>query len=239
MKTFAIFTFRLSSKTIWYKELYWNVCELWIFKLQGAMLEGIVAGHFDTTYNESVVMLEDLIFERRDKICLPATKLSSKLNVTRIQSIFVGGTFELVENSIGTLWEVQAEGRILLLEDIGYNATYAEKQLDRMKYSRVFNGIKAVIFGDFVEPDDDDLIDLVLDRFAQSVSFPVFRITGTAHGEVNYPLPLLTSSVINSIDGVIYEFCVDNIQNSASSNSVYQTCNFILLAVILIHASIY
>lgn len=80
------------------------------------MLEAIAIGTY-SPLSESVVSLEALIFERQDKICVPATKLNANVNATKIESKVVGGNAALVEASIGTLWEVKANGRILFLED--------------------------------------------------------------------------------------------------------------------------
>lgn len=191
------------------------------------MLEAIATGGYNPL-SESVVSLKKLIFEEKDKICFPATELTGNGNVTKIESKVVGGNHVLVEISIGTLWEVNAEGRILFLEDVGEAPFRIERSLDHMKQAGIFNGVAAVVFGDFPWPDEDpkkNLTDVLLKRFAESVLFPVFRVTGIGHGAVNLPLPFLTYSEINHVDGVNYEFCVNNIQNSTSSGNVsYELC---------------
>lgn len=206
--------------------------------LQGLMLQDI-ATNFYPPLSESVLTTLDLIFERRDKICLPATKLNN-INVTTIESKVVGGNSAMSEISIGTIWEIRPKGRIFFLEDIGDLAHHIEKRLDHMKQARTFDGVDAVVFGDFSETDSQELVDFVLDRFAQSVNFPVFRVTNMGHDEVNLPLPLLTYCKINSDDGgVTYEFCVDNIQSTSStgngsdssSSSVYPVSEISFLAL--------
>ncbi len=181
--------------------------------------------------------IESLIFERQDKICIPATKLNDHVNVARIESRVVGGNAALVEASIGTVWQVQTKGRIFFLEDVGEAAYSIERSLDHMKQSGIFDGVDAVIFSDFTRPDDVDLMNLVFDRFAKSVSFPVFRVTGMGHGDINYPLPFLThTEITRNVDGVNYEFCVDNIQDTpiGKSNSVRLTSKLAVLAVTVI-----
>lgn len=197
------------------------------------MLEAIAIGTY-SPLSESVVSLEALIFERQDKICVPATKLNANVNATKIESKVVGGNAALVEASIGTLWEVKANGRILFLEDIDEAPYSIERSLDHMKQSGIFDGVDAVIFGDFTLTDTVTM-SLVFDRFAASVSYPVFRVTGMGHGEINYALPFLTHSEISSDDGgVSYEFCVDNIQSTSKGNRVHATSNFNLIVGIII-----
>ncbi|KAJ6645445.1 putative carboxypeptidase [Pseudolycoriella hygida] len=191
--------------------------------IQGPMADAISTGRYDLT-SESVVSLEALIFETQDRICLNATKLNSRINVTRIESKVVGGNAALVEASIGTLWQVNTKGRIFFLEDVGEAAYSIERSLDHMKQAGIFNDVDAVIFGDFTETNDE-LMTVVFDRFAEWASFPVFRVTGMGHGPVNLPLPFLTPSYINSIDGVTYEFCVDNIQNQKTTSVISGQAN--------------
>jgi len=179
--------------------------------LHGPMLEGIVTGQYDPI-GSSVVSLTDLIFDRRQSICLPQlTMLDENTPVAGIQSQVVGGNLALVEASIGTLWQVNASGKILFLEDTGEAAYSVERSLDHMKQAGVFKLVDAVIFGDFTGADSTTLMNLALKRFAQSVSFSVFRMAGIGHGSVNYPLPLSTFTEIVRIDSDTYHFCVNNI----------------------------
>lgn len=202
------------------------------------MLEAIATGQY-SPLSESVVSLEALIFERQEKICLPLTRLNDHVNVTRIESKVVGGNAALVEASIGTLWEVNTKERVFFLEDVGEAPYSIERSLDHMKQAKIFNGVDAVIFGDFTETDND-LMDVVFDRFAESVSFPVFRLTGMGHGTINYPLPFLTYTEI-SVDGLTYQFCVNNIQNTitSNSNSVYAASNKHFLMAFMIGLYLY
>lgn len=183
--------------------------------IQGPMLDAIASGRYDRE-SESVLSLEDLIFERKDKICVESKKLDENAPVTRIQSKIVGGNAVLVETSIGTLWEVNAQGKMLFLEDVEESAYSIERSLDHMKQSGIFNRVDAVIFGDFTKADNDSLMNLVLQRFAQSVSFSVFKLTGIGHGPINYPLPFDTFTEINRIDTVTYELCVNNIEKAST-----------------------
>lgn len=210
--------------------------------LQGPMLEAIALEQYDRS-SESVVLLERFIFEQQDKMCVSSTKLNeNQLPVTRIESQVIGGNVALVEASIGTLWEVDARGKILFLEDVGESAYSIERSLDHMTQAGVFNSVDAVIFGDFTQADSNDLMNLVLQRFAQSVSFPVFRAPGIGHGTVNYPLPFSTFTEINHIESDSYLICVNNIQDtqgiqdigsSSSSNIRISNSNFLISLIIV------
>lgn len=204
------------------------------------MLEAIATQSYSPT-SESVLTLEALIFEQQEKVCWNTTKLND-LTVDSIESSVVGGNAALVEASVGTVWEVNGKGRVLFFEDVGEAAYSIERSLDHMKQARIFDGVDAVIFGDFTQADNNTLMNIVFDRFAEWASFPVFRVTGIGHGSVNIPLPFLTHTEIKSIEGMEYEFCVDNIQNVSIDNSnensngisVYRLSRFNVIAAIIV-----
>lgn len=174
--------------------------------------------------SESFKLLEHFIFERQDKFCLSATKLDENGSVNKIESKVTGGTLNVVESSLGTVWEVNAKGKILFLEDLDEGPSSIEGSLEHMRQYGVFNHVDAVVFGDFTDCRNDTLMDFIIQRFALSVSFPVFRVTGIGHGNIFYPLPLNTFTEINRID-TKYEFCVHNIQTVTFSSSISRTCS--------------
>lgn len=200
--------------------------------IHGAMLDAIVGG----TYNgsrESVDLLTGLIFEREESICYPALTSLNENAPQRIESTIVGGNACLLETSIGTLWQIDAKGKVLFLEDVSEAPYSIERSLDHMKQSGIFNLVDGVIFGDFTDTNDT-LMDIVFNRFAQSVTFPVFRISGIGHDTINYPLPLAASTQITRIDSNSYSFCVDNIQNVSNGSCNNHSRNiFVRLSIVI------
>jgi len=180
--------------------------------IHGPMLESIANGFYDPE-GESVIALRSLLFNLTTLICEPVlTRLDSKGPFSPISTEVVGGNLTLIETSIATIWEVKATGRILFLEDTGEAAYSLERSLDHMKQAGIFDGVAAVVFGDFTDPDSTTLLTLALQRFADDdlVTCPVFRLVGIGHGSVNLPLPFYTSSEITQ-DGSNYRLCVNNL----------------------------
>jgi muramoyltetrapeptide carboxypeptidase len=182
--------------------------------IHGPMLESIVNGSYDPE-GEPVLSLLDLFFERIQTTTLPTlTRLDENGDLDfGIQGKIIGGNLTLVEASIGTAWEVQPAGKVLFLEETGEAAYRLERSLDHIKQTTILDSILSIIFGDFTPSDDPGLVDLVLSRFAKSVSFPVFRLTGIGHGSVNHPLPLNTNAEITLIDPeqALYSCTVANV----------------------------
>lgn len=179
--------------------------------VHGAMLEAIVNGSYDQS-SETVVSLVGLIFNRLTSICYPTLQrfdegepLGNPLNAP-----IVGGNLTLVEASIGTSWEIGTQDKILFLEDISIAAYSMERSLEHLKQAGLFNSVQAVIFGDFIDADSQNLIQYVQKRFATDsmIRCPVFVIQGIGHGRINLPLPFNTHGEIKLVQpGDRYELC--------------------------------
>jgi muramoyltetrapeptide carboxypeptidase len=65
----------------------------------------------------------------------------------------LGGCLTLVESTLGTPWELQTEGAILMLEDRGMKPYQVDRALMHLKQAGKFRGVKGLILGDFPECD--------------------------------------------------------------------------------------
>lgn len=182
--------------------------------LHGTMLEMIVN---NSVAESSIEKLRRLILGQQNSIRFDNLKMidnSIRLKNGRLESKIIGGNMTLVENSIGTAWQVDAKDKILFLEDIRVYPYSMERSLDHLKQAHIFDGIHAVIFGDFVNCYNDSLVEIVKERFAKSVNFPVFTMKGVGHGHINDPLPLNARTTI-SIQNEKEDLFFMDVQNSA------------------------
>jgi len=180
--------------------------------IHGPMLDAIVNGGYDPE-GESVQSLLQLMFNQISDLTLPElVRLDSGGPIVGLISSISGGNLTVVETSIGTSWQIQSEGKLMFLEDVGEAPYRLERSLDHMKQANVFNGVDGVIFGDFTNTDAA-LIAFVLERFASSVNFPVFRVQGIGHGAVNIPVPFNTRATLDVKDSEAktYTLRVDNV----------------------------
>ncbi|MDM8335353.1 LD-carboxypeptidase [Wolbachia pipientis] len=168
--------------------------------LHGTTLEMIVN---NSVSESSVEKLRELILNKRSSIRFNNLKIINngiKLKNGRLESKIVGGNMTLVENSIGTAWQVNAKGKILFLEDIRVYPYAMERSLDHLKQAHILDEVQAVIFGNFTNSGNNDLVEVVKERFAKSVNFPAFTIKGVGHGHINDPLPLNSHTIISVQD---------------------------------------
>ena len=63
----------------------------------------------------------------------------------------LGGCMTLVETTIGTPWELDTRGAILLLEDRGMKPWQVDRALMHLKQAGKFEGVRGFVLGDFPE----------------------------------------------------------------------------------------
>lgn len=118
-------------------------------------------------------------------------------NAKRLQGKMNGGNLTLVENSIGTSWQIKTTGCILFLEEVGEKGYRIDRALNHLKQAHLFQDVEAVVFGDCL--DGDETVSFALQRFADEIDCPVFQSKAFGHGLVNYPIPYQSSGVIEGL----------------------------------------
>ena len=116
-----------------------------------------------------------------------------------IKSYLTGGNLSLIQSSIGTPWAGSFKNKILFLEDTGERAYRVDRALWQMEKAGVFNGVRALVLGDF-EPDRKNTFK-VFQSFAERVSFPVISGVPCGHGTKQEALPFLTPCVLKLLSG--------------------------------------
>jgi muramoyltetrapeptide carboxypeptidase len=71
----------------------------------------------------------------------------------KAEGTLLGGCITLIETSIGTPWELDTRGSILLLEDRGVKPYQLDRMLLHLKQAGKFEGVRGIVLGDFPESD--------------------------------------------------------------------------------------
>src|ERR1700734_3802921 len=104
----------------------------------------------------------------------------------------LGGCLTLVETALGTPWELDTHGAILVLEDRGMKPWQVDRALMHLKQSGKFRGVSGIVLGDFPEcegPEGSETVRDVVRRVLGTFGFPV--VWGAAIGHTARPmLPL-------------------------------------------------
>jgi len=70
-----------------------------------------------------------------------------------VEGVLLGGCVTLVEASLGTPWELDTSGSILVIEDRAMKPYQVDRALMHLKQAGKFRGVMGIILGDFPECD--------------------------------------------------------------------------------------
>ena len=96
----------------------------------------------------------------------------------------LGGCMTLVETTLGTPWELDTRGALLLLEDRGMKPWQVDRALMHLIQAGKFAGVRGIIFGDFpdcVPPPDTATVREVCARILQPLGVPIVYGTPLGH----------------------------------------------------------
>jgi muramoyltetrapeptide carboxypeptidase len=105
------------------------------------------------------------------------------------EGTLLGGCLTLVETSLGTPWELDTSGAILILEDRGMKPWQVDRALMHLKQAGKFRAITAVILGEFPEsvgPAGSETVKDVARRILEPLGVPV--AWGAAVGHTSRPM---------------------------------------------------
>lgn len=151
--------------------------------------------------------LDDLLSPRAPTV----TRLVSALTVPQPDTLFghgvartmcrgratgrlVGGNLSLVQQSIGTAWEVPVDGAILLLEETKDPMSVADERLLHLRTSGLLSRASGVVFGHLTldRSEEIEFRDFLLD-LVSDLGVPVLMNFPAGHKHPNISLPLGTA----------------------------------------------
>ncbi|MGH9714138.1 MAG: S66 peptidase family protein [Candidatus Acidiferrales bacterium] len=113
-----------------------------------------------------------------------------------VEGILLGGCLTLIETTLGTPWELDTHGAILILEDRGMRPWQVDRALMHMKQAGKFNSVEGIILGDFPEcpaPAGSETVRDVARRILGPLEIPV--VWGAPVGHTQRPMLTLPLGV--------------------------------------------
>lgn len=163
-------------------------------KLLSAMSKGVVE-------YKNLTLLNAEVFKKQNVKQLGIKKIK---NTFTIKSVVVGGNLCTLTSLLGAKYlqsskiSVPSFSSILFLEDVNEPAYKIDRMLYQLKLAGYFKNIKAIVFGDLTEGSlEKNKIKGILLEFAKSLQVPVVCGLKVGHGELNSPLPLMSSAELN------------------------------------------
>lgn len=171
-----------------------TVLHLWLMRLSGLC-----------TFHGPTV--DDLIPSARDATTAsllaalttprPATKLGRDVSRTvkagRATGRLVGGNLALVQQTIGTPYEIDTTDAILFLEEVRDPMSFVDERLVQLRATGLLGKVRGIVFGHLSldRSEEDDFEDFVLD-LVSDLGVPVIMDFPAGHENPNLTLPLGT-----------------------------------------------
>jgi len=178
--------------------MHLNYCWKWP-TLHASMLEEIADEN--VSKKELKDLKEILIFKKKSIIYKNLKPLNNSAKTKKtVHSFLTGGNLTILMSSLATPFQAHARDQILVLEDIGERGYRVDRMLVQLQQAGYFEGIRGLIFGDFVggeERDSKKLWKNVQKRFAKSVNFPVLKNLPLGHSTKQRPIPLMTKTKLH------------------------------------------
>jgi len=109
----------------------------------------------------------------------------------RVEAEMIGGCLSLLVTTLGTPYEIDMQGKILFLEDVGEKPYRVERMLTQLKMAGKLDHVAGVLFGDFTNCEGDgprDIRQIVVDLLGDA-TYPVVMGMNAGHGQENLALP--------------------------------------------------
>jgi muramoyltetrapeptide carboxypeptidase len=113
------------------------------------------------------------------------------------RGILFGGCLTLLETTLGTPWEIETNGAILVLEDRGMKPYQVDRALMHLKQAGKFRAVEGIVLGDFPEcegPAGDETVHDVVRRVLSDSEIPI--VWGAPIGHTSRPMLTIPLGVL-------------------------------------------
>ena len=175
----------------------------------GPMADTNIRSRFDAetarAFYEAVNAEAD--YEFRNPPGCPLEALPGGPHQGRAAGLLTGGNLSLLCAAVGTPFEMQAEGRIIFIEEVGERVSMIEKYMYHLKNAGVFRKCSGILLGQFTDMTtncdaDFDWAACVQDILAD-VEKPILWNVQSGHGEPMLTLPMGAECEMNATAGTI------------------------------------
>ncbi len=107
----------------------------------------------------------------------------------------LGGCLSLINPLIGTPYQPDFSGAILVLEDIGEDVYGIDRYLVQLRYAGILNQLNGLIFGQFLDMESGDKsepslpLEEVLEKYTRDLRIPILGNFPYGHQAFKYTLP--------------------------------------------------
>jgi muramoyltetrapeptide carboxypeptidase len=123
----------------------------------------------------------------------------------RVEAEMLGGCLSLPVTTLGTAYEVDTNGKLLFLEDVGEKPYRVERMLTHLKMAGKLEKLAGLVFGDFTQCGGEgprDVRAVVCELFGKA-PYPVVMGIPAGHGQENLALPFGVRMALDAYAGTL------------------------------------
>lgn len=121
------------------------------------------------------------------------------------EGAMMGGCLSVLVTSLGTPYEIETNGKLLFLEDVGERPYRVERMLTHLKMAGKLDHLAGLVFGDFIncEGDGSREVRQIVDEMFAHASYPVVMGLPAGHGPDNITLPFGVRTLLDGVSGTL------------------------------------
>jgi muramoyltetrapeptide carboxypeptidase len=117
----------------------------------------------------------------------------------------MGGCLSVAVTTLGTPYEIETDGKLLFLEDVGERPYRIERMLTHLKMAGKLDQLAGLIFGDFTDCEGEgtrNVLQIIGEMFAQA-PYPVVTGMPAGHGSEHITLPFGVRMILDGRLGIL------------------------------------
>ncbi len=152
-------------------------------------IHGPMATSFDRNGGEnSIIALQKLLFKGESIIEVEAKQLS----LGNAEGQLVGGNLALICDSLGTQSEINTDGKILVLEDVGEYYYRIDRLLNQLARAGKLSKLKGLVLGSFSDMINGEVaftetVEDMIGRLTENLTVPIAVSMPIGHEPENFP----------------------------------------------------
>jgi muramoyltetrapeptide carboxypeptidase len=118
-------------------------------------------------------------------------ELAEVIRPGKAEGEMMGGCLSVLVTTLGTPYEIQTDGKLLFLEDVGERPYRIERMLTHLKMAGKLDHLAGLVFGDFTncEAEGPRGVLRIIDEIFAKAPYPVLTGMPAGHGNENITLP--------------------------------------------------
>jgi len=142
------------------------------------------------------------------RYCEPFDMFQGTLIPGIVEGPLVGGNLCLITATLGTPYEIETEGRILFLEDIGEAPYSIDRMLTQLKLAGKLQAAKGIVLSDFSDADPKPgsnslTLEQIFHDILKPLGIPCYYGLKAGHCEPNLTMPIGIGARLNATEGWI------------------------------------